>query len=207
MGRERECEATLGGRRARGKALLESEELIFRAADFRVRWPFRAIVSVESDGDALRLRTKEEQLVLALGRDAAAWAEAIRSPKSVLDKLGVRVGARIALAGAFDDELVAALRGKGDVALGARGRDYDCIFFAVRAQKDLARLATLRERLAPAGALWVVRPRGVDSITEADVLAAAREHALVDVKVVRFSETHSAQKLVVPVAARKATKP
>lgn len=39
-------------------------------------------------------------------------------------------------------------------------------------------------------------------ITENDVLAAGRGASLVDVKVVRFSNTHTALKFVVPVAKR-----
>jgi len=34
------------------------------------------------------------------------------------------------------------------------------------------------------------------------VIAAAKEAGLVDVKVVRFSDTHTALKLVIPVARR-----
>jgi len=50
--------------------------------------------------------------------------------------------------------------------------------------------------------LWVVRPKGTADISDADVIAAGRKAGLVDVKVVRFSETHSAEKLVVPLAKR-----
>ena len=37
---------------------------------------------------------------------------------------------------------------------------------------------------------------------QADVLNAGKAAGLVDVKVVRFSETHTAEKLVIPVARR-----
>jgi hypothetical protein len=45
-------------------------------------------------------------------------------------------------------------------------------------------------------ALWIVRPRGSPLITEREVLAAGLEAGLVDVKVVHFSETHSAARFV-----------
>jgi len=50
--------------------------------------------------------------------------------------------------------------------------------------------------------LWVVAPKGVKEITEADVLAGGRKAGLVDVKVVRFSETHTAHKFVIPKMRR-----
>lgn len=54
------------------------------------------------------------------------------------------------------------------------------------------------------GALWLVTPRGVSAVTEADALAAGRAAGLTDVKVVRFSDTHTAHKFVVPRANRHA---
>ncbi len=52
------------------------------------------------------------------------------------------------------------------------------------------------------GALWVVYPKGQKHITENDVMAAAKSAGLVDVKVVSFSETHTALKLMIPLSHR-----
>ena len=65
------------------------------------------------------------------------------------------------------------------------------------------RLHALREALADSGAVWVVRPKGRSEITQAAVMAAGKAAGLVDVKVVKFSETHTAEKFVIPVARRK----
>jgi hypothetical protein len=82
-------------------------------------------------------------------------------------------------------------------------RDQDAIFFAVSAPGDLAKLVELRGFLKPAGAIWVVRAKGKGVVvTEKQVMEAAKSSALVDVKVVSFSETHTAEKLVIPVARR-----
>ncbi len=61
----------------------------------------------------------------------------------------------------------------------------------------------MREKLASAGAIWVVRPKGVATISEKDVMSEARAAGLVDVKVVKLSETHTAEKLVIPKASRE----
>ena len=53
------------------------------------------------------------------------------------------------------------------------------------------------------GALWIIRPKGVKEITEAETMAAGKAAGLVDVKVVRFSDTHTAEKFVIPLASRK----
>jgi hypothetical protein len=64
------------------------------------------------------------------------------------------------------------------------------------------KLRTLRSNLTPDGALWVIRPRGRPEISEQAVMAAGKAAGLVDVKVVRFSETHTAEKFVIPLARR-----
>ena len=56
--------------------------------------------------------------------------------------------------------------------------------------------------LRPDGAVWVVAPRGSAVVREADVLAAGKVAGLVDVKVVRFSEMHTAHRFVIPVSRR-----
>ena len=50
--------------------------------------------------------------------------------------------------------------------------------------------------------MWVVYPKGRTDPSEVDVLEAGKAAGLVDVKVARFSETHTALKFVIPVARR-----
>jgi hypothetical protein len=52
------------------------------------------------------------------------------------------------------------------------------------------------------GALWAVWAKGRKELNENHVREAALDAGLVDVKVARFSATHSALKLVVPKAKR-----
>ncbi|MEO7761191.1 MAG: hypothetical protein ABIS68_04675 [Casimicrobiaceae bacterium] len=51
--------------------------------------------------------------------------------------------------------------------------------------------------------MWVVSKKGKDrSINDTDVIGAAKRAGLVDNKVVSFSSTHTALRLVVPLALR-----
>jgi hypothetical protein len=50
--------------------------------------------------------------------------------------------------------------------------------------------------------LWVIRPKGRKEISEQSVMAAGKAAGLVDVKVVSFSPTHTAEKFVIPVKNR-----
>ncbi len=83
----------------------------------------------------------------------------------------------------------------------------DMIFFGATQTSALGHLASLRGAIQPAGAIWVIRPKGQKSITEADTMAAGKRAGLVDVKVVSFSDSHTAEKFVIPVANRPAATP
>ncbi|HEV2986441.1 MAG TPA: hypothetical protein VGX46_18725, partial [Vicinamibacterales bacterium] len=69
----------------------------------------------------------------------------------------------------------------------------------------LARLEKLKASMKPNGAIWVVRPKGRPEISERAVMRAGKAAGLVDVKVVSFSATHTAEKFVIPVSARPAS--
>jgi hypothetical protein len=126
-------------------------------------------------------------------------------PPSRLDKLGIKAGMSVALVGISDSTLSAEVEQRGArVVKGAprTGRAVDVIFYEANDRTALDRLATLRKLIQPAGAVWVVRPKGRTEITEAETMAAGKRAGFVDVKVVSFSDTYTAEKFVIPVAQR-----
>jgi hypothetical protein len=128
------------------------------------------------------------------------------SIRPLLDKLGVRPGSRVALAGDVDPDgafrMLLSDR-TADVTTGAPAADTDLVFLAAEGPADLSALGGLRDRIRPNGAIWVVSRKGrAASVRYADVLEAAKENGLVDNKVVAFSATHTALRLVIPVALR-----
>lgn len=83
----------------------------------------------------------------------------------------------------------------------AKGLDF--IFYAVDTEAQLATLKSLRVRLRPAGAIWVVSRNGKEAtIKDVEVMQAARAAGLVGNKGCSFSATQAALKLVIPLAAR-----
>ena len=175
---------------------------VVRAGAARVKLPFASVTGAFAGDGVLTLKSTEGVLMLAIGAKAEKWAAAIRSPKSRIDKIGVRPGHRVSVLGvpdrAFGDELKAA---GADVSDRVR-KDSDAIFVAVESSADLRRIASLAKSLAPAGALWAIRRKGVADASEALTMAAGKAAGLVDVKVVRFSETHTAEKFVIPKSRR-----
>jgi hypothetical protein len=207
MGNEVRCRAHAGKQRGEGKALLETTEIIFRGDEkaFRVKVPFAGLKKKAAAKDGrLELHTADGLVVLELGAQAEKWAEKINNPRSRADKLGVKPGQRVSVVGVADPDLRAELDGRGAVVTwGKIVKDSEVIFYGAARTADLGELRQLKGALVPAGALWIIRPKGGKDITEAQVMAAGKAAGLVDVKVVAFSATHTAEKYVIPVAARR----
>lgn len=205
MGNTRTARLHTGGRTYAGEAQLETSELVFRG-EKRLVIPFAKIETIDAADGRL---TINGDVVFDLGEDAAKWAEKIRNPKSEIQKLGIKAGQNVALVHLDDAVFAADLEKAGArVTVGKPKKNSDAIFYGASSAEELGRMATLKASLAQNGALWVIRPKGVKTITEADTMAAGKAAGLVDVKVVKFSETHTAEKFVIPVSSRsERTKP
>jgi hypothetical protein len=199
VGQEIACTASSDGRRAEGRAQLETDELLFRGEGLRLRIPYASVSAVRAADGVLELDHDGATSTFELGDRAAKWADRITNPKTVIDKLGVKPGQRVVLRGMDVDGFAGDLAARG-AELVETGADH--LFVAVETQDDLAALGGLVPLIARNGAVWTVRRKGRKDLTESDVMAAGKAAGLVDVKVVRFSETHTAEKFVIPVADR-----
>ena len=202
MGNEATCTLHYAGKPFSGKDLLETSEIIFRG-DTRLKIPFSAITTIQSQDGELHVRTKDGLAIFELGPQAAKWCHKIANPKSLLDKLGVKPGESVSLFGSFGTDFLASLKKHG--ALITRNKlpeDSHWVFLAVDSPQDLKRVPSLAKSLHGATALWLVYPKGQKSITEADVRSAGFKSGLVDIKVASFSSTHTALKFVIPKSKR-----
>jgi len=211
MGREKECRMRLDGRAVEGKALLETDHVLFRGGEratagraaatgaTRIKILFRDLTTVKASGGALRLEWGSSWAEFELGAAAEKWAQKILHPPSRLDKLGVKAGVSVRLHGRFEAGFSVELEAAGVVA--ARGAA-DLVFLAASGSADLARIPAVMRELEPAGGLWVVYPKGVEAIREIDVIEAGRAAGLKDTKVASFSPTHTALRFTIPVTAR-----
>jgi hypothetical protein len=115
--------------------------------------------------------------------------------KTAAEKVGVKPGQRVRLVGPVDEAL------SGDGTVIGEGTA-DVVLLAAESPADLERIEALLPQLARDGAIWVIRPRGREHLTEAMVIGAGREAGLYDVKIARISDTHTGMKFVIPVAQR-----
>ena len=203
MGSEALCSFVVSGKRGKGRARLETDVLQLRAEDVSLSVPFRQMKQVRAADGVLTFGSPHGVVTLELGNAAARWADKILHPPSRLEKIGVKPDWRVATLNIDDHDFLAELEdATAFLSIGRSVKNCDAIFFGATAASQLGRLPVLKRSLKPNGALWVIRPKGRPEISEAAVMQAGKAAALVDVKVVSFSATHTAEKFVIPVKDR-----
>lgn len=125
------------------------------------------------------------------------------SARTRVDKLGIKPGHRVALIRMRDPAVFEELIARTPfVTRGRAGSGRDIILLAADSPSDLAVLTKLRDAIVPSGAIWVVYPKGVRAITQAQVMSAIKSAGMTDNKVCSFSATHTALRAVIPKALR-----
>ena len=125
------------------------------------------------------------------------------STRPLIDKLGVKPMSKVSALGIDDKYFWEQLQARTpDISRKLR-KDSDVIFYAADSEAALKKLKSLKGYIRKDGAIWVVSLKGKQAkIRDVQVIAAAKAAGLVDNKVVSFSETHTALRLVIPVALR-----
>src|SRR5690349_19623721 len=135
MGREIVCDVRHEGKTAKVKALLETDSVILRG-EIKATLPFASLKHVVATDDQLHL----DDTVLDLGAHAKRWADKILNPPTLLQKLGLEAGMKIAALGFAEDEFLQGI--PYDEAL-AEDTEYDAILFLAHTRDDLNNLRHL----------------------------------------------------------------
>jgi hypothetical protein len=202
MGQETSCKVEHGNKVSTGKAYLEADNILFRG-DFRLSIPTKDIKSVASKAGQLIVKFSGGTAKFALGALADKWAHKILNPRSLVDKLGIKADSTVAVIGVNDPAFLKELNATNMAVVTGRARaDTDIIVLAVNTLKDIEKLKTHRKHIKKNGAIWVVIAKGNPSLKATHLIASGKTAGLIDNKVARFSETHTAYRFVIPVNSR-----
>ena len=134
-----------------------------------------------------------------LGEKAEVWADKIKNPKSIIDKLGIKPTSRVVVPGIADEKFLGELSKRTKFMQKKLAKELDFIFYSAESVDDLGKLSSLKTYLKEDGAIWVVSRKGKEAtLKDTEVMAEAKKAGLIDNKVVGFSPTHTALKLVIP---------
>ena len=209
MGYETKCRARVTDaagvvREADATVLLETDELIVHG-EARIKIPRAAIKRAAVRAGVLTVTAPQGTVAMTLDADSAAkWLKKIQEPpKRLIDKLDVKPDARVWLIGIDDTSLIEQLQERTTQLLrGPTATSCDVVFVGVENAKDLERIGRATKAMSDSGAVWVVHRKGPSGVADTTIFAKAKALGLTYTKVARVSETHTAEKLVRPVAAR-----
>ena len=124
--------------------------------------------------------------------------------RPLIDKLGVKPGAKVVLVNLRDPGFTKLLRTRtADITTTRPSVPCDLVFIGVSTRDELKRIAEVKSWIEPNGAIWVVRPKGGRSdVRDTDVIDAGLAAGLVDNKIASFSDTQGAMRLVYRIKDR-----
>lgn len=135
-------------------------------------------------------------------------AEKSYADRDVLDKLGVKEGMRVLVAGDVPEDLRRRLGARSGLEVvddPGEGRVNLVLFAPADGARVKGRLDELRGRIAPDGAIWVLTPKRGQTgyVRQEALIPQGKAVGLVDNKVCSVDERTSAIRFVIPVAQRE----
>lgn len=202
MAMESACNLQVGRDRFDGKVRMDGAYIDF-SGPTKFRFRLAEIRKPRRSAEAIRFDFHGTSVCICLNeKTAERWIDAILNPQSLADKLGVKAGQMIRLMNIEDGELLSAIEDKQARVVSSRPERCDIVMLGVERPAELRQLSDLSGSLRPGGAIWVVLPKAVRTVTRANVTTAAREAGLSKVKVVDYSETQAAYKITRPDSLR-----
>ncbi len=170
------------------KVELNSEAIKFRG-DIKGEIRLADVHYVGAEGGVLTV----DSYRFEVGSAAPKWVEKIKNPPTLLTKLGLKPGMRLAAIGFSSTDFLEGNQHENALVPESL---FDVILLRARHTADLRQFRRVKDHLAPRGMLWIVYPKGVREITQGHVFAAGHAAQLVDVKVCRFTEELTAIKFL-----------
>ena len=196
MGKELETTITINRVKKPGRVLLETGAIIIRGAHAR-RAAFGEMQDLAVARGALRFGHRGDAVSIALGDAAAAWLEAIRNPRTRMQKLGAAPGLSVCVLGPAETDALSEIALATGEKPGRRlKKQNDLVLLFAPEPADLGALTTIEPSLAAKGAVWVLWPKGRKDFAHQDVVAAGKRAGLSQTKSMGFSPVYTGLRLV-----------
>jgi hypothetical protein len=197
MAMESACKLQVGKEHYAGKVRMEADCIDF-SGQTKFRFRLAETSNAHREEDVIHFGFHGHPVTITLGdvKRAEAWIAYILHPRTLADKLGVKEGQSVRVLNLDDNELLHSLESKRAKFVQNPTARCDMVMLGVERASELRQIEDLTENLRPNGAIWVVLPKSIRTVTKANVIAFVREAGLNHVEVVDYSETQHAHKIV-----------
>jgi hypothetical protein len=128
----------------------------------------------------------------------------VPSTRPLIDKLGVKQDLIVSLVNLTAPGFIELLETRTPhYTIDKPRKESDLIFLGADSPSGLKHIARMIPFIKQNGAMWIIYPKGIKTITEANVREAGLAAGLVDNKVVSFSATHTALRFAIRLLDRK----
>lgn len=201
---EASCTLRVGNEQYSGKARLDADHIDF-TGQTKFRFRIAEIREPAMTNGLLRFEFHGNRIALSVGDRTNKWYEAVINPKSPAQKLGIHAGDRVRLVNVEDAVVAASLAEvKAEVTVD-RVDDCDAILLGVERPADLRQVPSLAETLTPAGAIWILVAKTSRTITQGNIVAAAKGVGMTEIRDTSVSDLHNAYKIARPSIVRRPT--
>ncbi len=201
---EAACTLRVGNEQYAGKARLDADHIDF-TGQTKFRFRLAEIREPAMSGGALRFEFHGNRITLSVGDRTTKWYEAVIHPKTPAQKLGLHAGDRVRLVNVEDAAVLGSLSESRINATVDRIDECDAILLFVERPQDLRQVPSLVETLTPTGSLWILIGKTTRTVTQGNIVAAARGVGMVEVRETSVSDQHNAYKLARPTIVRRTT--
>ncbi|MEM6469066.1 MAG: hypothetical protein AAF802_05810 [Planctomycetota bacterium] len=193
MGLEhKDCLAVIKNEEHRGSLHVDSQKLEFRSSGIRWEVPVGKGTRARHESGFLIVTRGSKKAQFETGDQSEKWVEKTLNPPSRLTKLGTKTGQTFWLSDEetdLEEELVAA-----KLSRVKQVPRCNLAFVFVDSESQLGVFERTYRRVKQGTHLWVVWPKGINSIRQADVIGAARVLGMGPGKVMAFDDYRTAMR-------------
>jgi hypothetical protein len=201
MSMEAPCTLRVNKEQFAGKARLDADHIDF-VGQTKFRFRMAEIREPSFSSGILFFDFHGNKIALSVGERTAKWYDAVIHPKSPAEKMGVRAGMMVRLVNVDDPSIIESFEAKKAAFVSGRGDSCDMVLLGVERAVDLRQVSTLAESLEPDGVIWIILPKTARTVTRGNVVTAARNVRMMEMKSVSVSDTHMAYKISRPNPGR-----
>jgi hypothetical protein len=195
MGLETKCTCRSDGKEHIGKLHLDSNEITYSAPGFRWKASLTPPLKANVSGEWLQVGSGKNIIAFEVGQKADAWLSKILQPPNRSKKLGLKPEMKCCLVGRFDVDFVRELELAG-IQLGTQTNGCDVAIVLLEAQKDFKKLEQTIEGVPAKTNVWIVWPKGVNLISQEDVLTFAADRGMGPSKACSFDARLTAMRFM-----------